>query len=1513
MFLNEDESELQKTKTSENFNSKISKKKNFISNDICDPDEINNFIRFDEVININTLGSQPVIMFKKVQRLYNPKDDITTKTKPTAKSHEKVLVNNFVKPNYIMDGGLQQKLNKYKTNLINVHSQSPVNKTKIKYKSKTNRNIENTKKRPKTQKAVVKNKEFIPKTAKTNIRHNNQTNNKLNLKKEKTNPNLKHNSNNNLIRNNNNLYKNNKKPKKEKKSSNNKIIDNENNNKFKSDTNTIENEEQKKNEYMNDLIKNGILGFAKELEAKKKKLMEKTKTDRKLDFLRENGIDKNDEDELENGIVLMGKSKEKNLFKIKKIKPKKKIKIEKLNTNNINNIDNNIHTENDKFLYNNLTSSNNILTSEFSKNLTKNKNISSNNYEFDSNKLNLEQEIKKKICKPKISQFEFLQKIRNFKKIQEQKQKNSPEINNSFKFSQLNKLKNKLIKKSSKNLKEKEHPKKNIKEMELIQKNDEFLYADKISHRTQTELEKFKKKKKMEKKREESEEMRKKQDKILNTLQNLIRLGEECKYNNTNNSPIKQRNDSKNHIKKRKIINEYYIGTEESKNNTSTFIDKQEYYKSIIESKNVLNYSKVEKTETNGEDNNNINNNLINTNNNINININDDINTKNITTSYPTSNNLRKLSSENNSENYNKNNNNNIILINNKVFKNYEEMKSKKLYKDNKLSELRTKVINTIKRSNELFNKENIKRIKSDLSDNNNLIKSNFENKILNKNIFNKNNIKINDIINNNNKEEKKEKDYKKLEKKIKIFENISKTFFKKRFWIRFVQLNKEKKIKMGIEFIIGFCKVYQFKKIQKYIENMKWSKALMKLISPFIHHEFKLFIEKLQMIIKIKYFEKAITRLCKYKILKKLFKYYTVIDFWKNIIIPGGIILQHIILKNIFQKLKNFEKSINLDFNYNINRNIISRSYLNSHCLIEEKKANSYIYESLDCADSISVHPNSEDNDGLHQLKEIIELQNENRLDDSIENANNEESVRLSVIRTNSNNSINTLDSINNQLNGGEENSSINDNSSNENKIKTEFHIKETLLRKLINSSDTSNENKNDIQKKENEKEEKDDLILTKINDDKDNEQKINKIPLKEEVIKNLDNFIKSQNESTSSEIIQNQQQINKNIQNLPTLLNKIKDVNKFADELTDQIISKILIEKEIKSPSEKLIPYKSGELNYKKYSLFDQSLLASNNLSELSNTLESLTGSSLAENSQLLEKSVIFQYSISSEFNKTIKEQKNKLETNLYNDYIIEKLILLICKEIQKNYSRIYDNICIPYKANYEQIIVASFLQDNELLNDCYKELNVKEELKNILNKNEILEKFSKINKKIRKKKGLEEDNFYDNLINECIIDATVEIINKERYYGEQGEPFPFSKREKILVFKYKKDDPKPLMRHVYKEIKKMLFGKGNIIKENSPIFDKNDPFLMNIFKKEMENKNIWSELEIQEEQVKSIASSVIFEQLINEVIEILEHVQLNRKRPELYQDKSIYACDDIPRLSFQMISTNTENDND
>ena len=1479
MFLNEDLSEYQKTKTSENFNPKITKIHQKFSNDICDSDDINDFCRFTDMININTFGSQPIIMYRKAKKLYSPKEEKRVDKKVVAKSQEKILINNYIKTNFIVDGGLPQKLNKYKSNMINVHSQSPINKNKKKFKSKTNRNTGNNKIRPKTQKAVAKNKEFIPKTAKTNIRQKNNINNNLNLKREKTNPNLKYN------------YKNNNKTKKnEKKQSNNNIIDNNiknNNNKYKSDKNTIENEkkqEKQKNDYMNDLIKNAIVGFTKELKKKKKNSENKKVTDRKLDYLLENGIDHNYEDELENGIVVMGKSKDKNLFKIKKIKPKKKIKIEKINTNNINNIDINYHTENDKFLYSNLTSSNNqILTSELSKNLTKNKNISSNNnlnieFDMNPNKINnFEQELKKRICNPKIDQFEYLEKIRNnFKKIRNQKQKISPDLinnSNSFKFSHLKKFTNKLVNKKQNNNNNniKINPKKNLQEIDNTQKNDEFLYADRVSHRTQTELRKFRKKKKMEQKKEQNEEMKKKQDKIMTTLQNLIKLGDEYQYNNNiiNNSPLKIRNDSKNHVKKRKVLNEYYVGTEESKNNTSTFIDKQEYYKSIIESKNVLNYSKVEKTETNVDDFNN-NNKMLN------------------------NDNLRKLSSDNF---YDINIRNNSNINNNKGL-------------DNKLTELKAKVINTIKRSSELFNKENIKRIKSDLYENNNLIKTKFENKVFNKDIYKKK------FMNNKIENINEERTEKNLDDKILSFHKMYLIFLKKRFLHRIKAKYNEvkskeklKKIKAAFEYFIVICKFYQYQSIINYNEKIKCFFALKKLVAPFIRHKFLNFINKLKYFTKIKFLVNSVSTLYKYKVLQKLFKYCAVVDFWKNIIIPGGIRLQHYILKKCFKKIKNEDKLMNFDLSYNVNRNIISRSYLHSHIINEEKKANSYIYESLDCADSISVHPNSLDNDGLHQLKEIIEMQNENRLEDSsLENGINEESGRMYGIRTNSNNSINTLDSNNNQIVPSDENSSLNDNNNNENQIKTEFHIKETLLKKIINNNDTvDKKNNNNNKKKIND--ENDDLITTKIND----EEKINKIPLKEEIIKNLDNYIKNnQSESSNSEII-NQENKNKiNPEKIKNILGQIKDKNKFAEELTSKILSKILSEQGLNS-SGKLFPKKTGEFNYQKYSLFDQSLLTNNNISELSNTLESLTGSSMIDSSQLLEKSMIFQYSISSEFNKTISEKKNKLETNLYNEYIIEKLILLILKEIKNKYGRIYDNISIPYKANYEQIIVASYLQDNELLNNCYKELKVKEDLKNILNKKELLEKFNSINKKIRKKKGLEEDNYYDNLINECIIDATIEILNKERAYGEQGEPFPFSKRGKELCFKYNRNDPKPLMRHVYKEIKKMLFGKGNIIKENSPIFDKNDPFLMNIFRKEMEGQDIWSELEIQEEQVKSIASSIIFEQLINEVIEILEHVQLNRKRPELYQDKSIYACDDIPRLSFQMISTNTENDND
>ena len=71
------------------------------------------------------------------------------------------------------------------------------------------------------------------------------------------------------------------------------------------------------------------------------------------------------------------------------------------------------------------------------------------------------------------------------------------------------------------------------------------------------------------------------------------------------------------------------------------------------------------------------------------------------------------------------------------------------------------------------------------------------------------------------------------------------------------------------------------------------------------------------------------------------------------------------------------------------------------------------------------------------------------------------------------------------------------------------------------------------------------------------------------------------------------------------------------------------------------------------------------------------------------------------------------------------------------------------------------------------------------------------------------------------------------------------------------------------------------------------------------------------MEETQLKVEVTEMIMDQLYNEIIEILEHVQYSRKRPDLYQYKSIYACEEIPKLSFQVTSTENldsgDDDND
>jgi hypothetical protein len=78
-----------------------------------------------------------------------------------------------------------------------------------------------------------------------------------------------------------------------------------------------------------------------------------------------------------------------------------------------------------------------------------------------------------------------------------------------------------------------------------------------------------------------------------------------------------------------------------------------------------------------------------------------------------------------------------------------------------------------------------------------------------------------------------------------------------------------------------------------------------------------------------------------------------------------------------------------------------------------------------------------------------------------------------------------------------------------------------------------------------------------------------------------------------------------------------------------------------------------------------------------------------------------------------------------------------------------------------------MALTLKDKDRLMNCYKILDYPEYSKNFINKKAILENFEKINKSIREDDNIITDNYYDNILNECLIDAANEILEKERYF--------------------------------------------------------------------------------------------------------------------------------------------------
>ena len=219
---------------------------------------------------------------------------------------------------------------------------------------------------------------------------------------------------------------------------------------------------------------------------------------------------------------------------------------------------------------------------------------------------------------------------------------------------------------------------------------------------------------------------------------------------------------------------------------------------------------------------------------------------------------------------------------------------------------------------------------------------------------------------------------------------------------------------------------------------------------------------------------------------------------------------------------------------------------------------------------------------------------------------------------------------------------------------------------------------------------------------------------------------------------------------------------------------------------------------------------------------------------------------------------------------------------------YENIINNNIIKYKSKFynKDIIKKEFL-DKKILTD--------------------------FNNKI-KNKSLFFDKYYYHYLNQCIYDSINEIIEKERLYGNIGEPLIWSNRNRQLEYKYKDTElfKNLFISKVITELKKIYFSKiGPIIANNENInvsqFSKERDIKFNEnIRIDLKKENEIDKLDEQETIVKLTISKIIMNQLLNEVVEILEHIQNSRKFPERYNYKSIFSCDNIPLLSFQ-------NDND
>ena len=839
-------------------------------------------------------------------------------------------------------------------------------------------------------------------------------------------------------------------------------------------------------------------------------------------------------------------------------------------------------------------------------------------------------------------------------------------------------------------------------------------------------------------------------------------------------------------------------------------------------------------------------------------------------------------------------------------------------------------------------------------------------------NKFNKDNDKIKNILID------KKKDIYKPEI-INNFIKIIKLFFKRKAFIKLLQNLSDIKYYynyyLAIKSLIALIKLYPFRKL--YLDYIFKKESL------YNKDNIDYLVEVISLIFKIKVFEKLFnySKQEEMKIvndkLEKLFKLLTkphinnIFQIFKNISLNKNKDNNNINKKNNLNEINQNinDNKDNNDFNMNINNNI-SNNFENKE--IKNINNDLNINKELEIIKKIKEKKNINNNDKKNRNIDLNNDINNPLIFVKIENDedSNNEKIKNDIKKEkkDKNNNSNREKKEKDQLEDNKDNINLNniiiEDEKSENDISAERetikdidwnyvcsdNLKEDKKEIIINKNkedikiNDKGESNSDINgKKENESdeynEEFQDIKSNKENSDIINDNKESEDKNKNKIIVLNKNLINSKNDkkinefpkiklinidkniydiNEKKEIISNninnedKKEKNKDKDNFNNIIKSIENPNKIADDLTEEII-KYICDSEVLSPKIKLIPNKSFkiEINNLKNENNDD-----NSLGLIDNDPISNDDSKLSMNSSLL-----FSSSTYSIFNKTIKDKKAENSINLYMDKIVPKLIRLIYKELIKKYKRIYDNISTPLTNNSKNIMVSLVLKNEKMFKDNYKIKIFKENLEDIIDKKDLLKKFQQINNEIRIKDNILTDDYYDKMINECIIDTTIEIIDKERLYFEEGEPLLWGEPRYESKNKFDfRNNPKKFSLYICKSLVTLLNRKLGLLKDKDNIllyekinFEK-EKRLNNMIKEQMnELDKEWNNLEIEETRSKLEAADYILEMLLRENIEILEHIQLNRRSPELYNYKSIYGFPNMPKLEFQKKESNNYFDDD